>query len=434
MKPQAPQLLEDRADDGIFAVSRDVYLDPELFQLELEHIFEGGWLYLCHESQLPEPGDFFTTHMGRQPVVLVRGDDGGIRGFVNACAHRGAKLCRTRRGHTRFMVCPYHGWVYNLRGENVEIKDRHSGGYPAQFDQQSHDLTPLGQLESYRGFVFGSLKQDVGTLDHHLGAATAMLDLMVDQSPQGLEILRGSSTYTFEGNWKLQAENGVDGYHVGSVHGNYLAMVMRRIQSGNDKVKSIAAGDLSKMPSGAWDLGRGHTMIWGDVPMVDSRPLNQSRAEIEQRAGTTAAHWMINRSRNVGLFPNVFVMDQTSTQIRVFRPLSVDRTEVTIYGIAPKGEPAAARYHRIRQYEDFFNASGMATPDDLSEFEACQNGNRGLRDELQYLDRGLHRVVRGADDQARQLGVEPASCGQDWADETLFHGFYRRWLEDIGGG
>jgi benzoate/toluate 1,2-dioxygenase subunit alpha len=427
-------LVVDQAKDGYFAVDRRIYLDPELFELEMRHIFEGTWLYVCHESQIPNPGDYFTTHIGRQPVVIVRGQDRQVRGFVNACAHRGAVLCRTRKGTAKFFTCPYHGWVYDTAGKNVEVKDRATGGYPPAFEQQSHDLTALPRVASYRGFVFASLNPDVSSLEEHLGAAAGVVDLLALQSSDGMEVLPGSSTYYSRCNWKFQCENGVDGYHVTSVHANYMAMVMRRLQTGNDKVKAIVSGgDISKMPSGAYDLGGGHMLLWGLVPGGDTRPLNERRAEIEARLGPVAARWMINHSRNLFLFPNVFLMDQTSTQIRVIRPVSVDRTAIDIYGIAPVGESAKARNHRIRQYEDFFNASGMATPDDLTEFEACQNGTRGLADQYQVLERGLGRVQWGPDDAAREAGLNPAACGPNWSDETLFHGFYRRWHSLVAG-
>jgi benzoate/toluate 1,2-dioxygenase alpha subunit len=432
---QFNMLLDDRAQDGVFAVNRDVYLDPDLFELEMKTIFESSWLYLCHESQIPNPGDFFTTHMGRQPVIISRGKDGQIHGFVNACAHRGATLCRTRKGNQSFFTCPYHGWVYDSTGKNVDIKDHATGAYPPTFEQQSHDLKALPRLDSYRGFVFGALSADVPTLVEHLGGAKPFIDLMVEQSPHGLEVLRGSSTYTFNANWKLQAENGVDGYHVTSVHANYVAMVQRRMATGKeDKVKAIVGGgDIRKMPSGAYDLGDGHTLLWGRVPGASDRPLAQRRPELEQRVGAVKASWMIDCSRNLGLFPNVFLMDQTSTQIRVFRPLAVDKTEVTIFGIAPRGESASARSRRIRQYEDFFNATGMATPDDLREFEACQAGNRGLAGSQQHLDRGLGRLQLEPDEMARSIGASPHSLGPDWSDENIFHSFYRRWQQLLAG-
>ena len=110
---------------------------------------------------------------------------------------------------------------------------------------------------------------------------------------------------------------------------------------------------------------------------------------------------MVQRSRNLCLYPNVYLMDQFSSQIRHYRPISVDKTEVTIYCIAPKGESAEARARRIRQYEDFFNASGMATPDDLEEFRACQIGYQGPGRAVerhvprrQALDRGRRRGGR----------------------------------------
>jgi benzoate/toluate 1,2-dioxygenase alpha subunit len=122
-------------------------------------------------------------------------------------------------------------------------------------------------------------------------------------------------------------------------------------------------------------------------------------------------------------------MDQMSTQIRVFRPLAVDKTEVTIYCMAPVGEDREVRRRRIRQYEDFFNASGMATPDDLAEFEAAQVGSNGRLVRWHEFNRGLKHLSSGPDESARELGIGAKHCGGDAADEAIFHAQYRRWLE-----
>lgn len=430
---QFQALVVDRPDEGRFLVDRRVYSDPEIFDLELRAIFEGNWLYLCHESQLPKPHDFFTTHMGRQPVVLIRNGDGEINGFVNACAHRGAKLCRTARGNAKHLVCPYHGWVYDSNGRNVDIKDRDSGGYPPIFDQQSHDLTPIARLGVYKGFVFGSLNPNVQTLDDFLAGARGIIDLMADQSPDGLEVLPGVSTYTFNGNWKLQAENGVDGYHASTLHAVYFRVVMERLkQQRNDSIKAISVSDLASLKGGTYDLGSGHSAMWSEIPNAHDRPLNFMREEIESRLGEEHATWMINHMRNLLLYPNVFLMDQTSTQIRVFRPISVDKTEVKIYCVAPKGERPEARARRIRQYEDFFNASGMATPDDLIEFEACQQGFGAQVARWQEgFDRGFTRLQHGADSDGRKVGLQPEFSTTNTQDEVLFHGQYRQWLRNL---
>lgn len=428
------KVMVDRSTEGQFTLDRNIYYDEDLFEVEMEHIFEGSWIFLAHESHLPEVNDFFTTWMGRKPVVLVRGEDNQIRGFINACSHRGATLCRTQRGNKKFLTCSYHGWSYDTKGELRGIKDHDKGGYTDEFEARSHDLKPIARLQNFHGFIFGSLKADVPELEDSLGNAKPFIKMLGDQSPDGMEILKGFSRYTTPSNWKFQLENGVDGYHVSTVHANYIGVVMRRMQMEDDQVKSIARGNMSDMTSGTYDLGQGHTILWGEVPGASDRPLAERRHELEQRLGKEQADWMITRARNLGMFPNVLLMDQTSTQIRVIRPISVGVTEITIYGIAPKGESATARNRRIRQYEDFFNATGMATPDDLAEFAACQVGNYGLVDEHQAFDRGMARVIHGSDQEADSLAISPYSSGPDWADENLFQSFYRHWFQLVSAG
>ncbi|WP_372696122.1 aromatic ring-hydroxylating oxygenase subunit alpha [Immundisolibacter sp.] len=426
----APASFVREADaDRPFAVDRRIFTDPDLFQRELEHIFEGSWLYLAHESQIPNPGDFFTTHMGRQPVIISRGTDGTVHGFVNACAHRGAQLCRTRRGNARFLTCPYHGWVYDSAGRNVEIKDRASGAYPPAFERQNHDLTPLPRLESYRGFLFGSLRAGVPTLREHLAAAAGVIDALVDQSPQGLEVLRGGSSYTFRGNWKVHAENGLDGYHVSTVHANFIGMVMRRqTERGGKALTSIADDRILEQASGAYDLGSGHVLAWSNVSQPGVRPLARERERLTAQFGTGKTTWMIDRMRNLLLFPNLFLMDQTSTQIRVFRPLAPDLTHVQIYCLAPRGEAPEARRLRVRQFEDFFNATGMATPDDLTEFEASQAGFAAAASTgPQDYARGHVRARPGADGPAAELGVAPVQSSPNFQDETHLPAIFRQW-------
>jgi benzoate/toluate 1,2-dioxygenase alpha subunit len=171
-------------------------------------------------------------------------------------------------------------------------------------------------------------------------------------------------------------------------------------------------------------------LLWTDYPNPQDRPLYERRGEIADRHGEAYARWMTERIRNLLIYPNIFFMDQVSTQLRVIYPLTVDKTRVSTYCIAPVGEDAATRAHRLRQYEDFFNASGVGTPDDLAAFEACQHGYQGrmVRWQQGYM-RGVRRMVRGADAEAQTLGLRPVSSGPHFADETLYHGQYRQWLK-----
>ena len=270
--------------------------------------------------------------------------------------------------------------------------------------RSNYGLTKVPQVKSYRGFIFGSLNADVLPLEQHLGPAAACIDLLADQSPQGLEILKGSSTYTFRGNWKIQAENGVDGYHLYATHGNYVMTTehRRKLRGDADPIKAMQVGGIDKKQGGFFDLGHGHVMLWGDFPNPADRPNFSQLAAYTEKFGAQKAHWMVARLRNLLLYPNVFVMDQTSTQIRVFRPISVDETEVTIYGIAPKGEKRqgpraphppvggllqrlghgdAGRHHGIHAKPDRLQGQGGALERRLArpQARALQRTERGSR-------------------------------------------------------
>ena len=425
-------MVED-AETGDHRLHRSAFTDAALFELEMQHIFEGNWIYLAHESQVANVNDYYTTHIGRQPVFIARNKSGELNAFINACSHRGAQLCRHKRGNKATYTCPFHGWTFNNSGKLLKVKDPESAGYPECFNKEgSHDLKKLARFANYKGFLFGSLNPDVEPLEAFLGEAGKIIDMIVNQSPEGLEVLRGSSTYTFEGNWKLQAENGADGYHVTAVHWNYAATTNHRKQelaAGEDKIRAMDAGNWGRQGGGFYAFEHGHMLLWSQWANPEDRPNFARRAEYVEKYGRATADWMVGRSRNLCLYPNLYLMDQFSSQIRVLRPLAVDKTEVTIYCIAPKGESLDARAHRIRQYEDFFNVSGMATPDDLEEFRACQQGYNGAAMPWNDMCRGATHWIRGADDAAKDIGLAPVMSGVRTEDEGLYTIQHRYWLD-----
>ena len=425
-------LVEDH-ENGVYRAKRSIFTDEELFDLEMKHIFEGNWVYLAHDSQIPNVGDYFTTSIGRQPIIISRDKQGGLNALINACSHRGAMLCRRKTDNRTTFTCPFHGWTFNNTGKLLKVKDPREAGYPEQFNKEgSHDLTKVARFESYRGFLFGSINPDVKPLEEHLGESTKIIDMIVDQSPDGLEVLRGASSYTYDGNWKLQAENGADGYHVSATHWNYAATTARRTtgESANE-TKNMDAGGWAKQKGGYYSFDHGHLLLWTEWLDPSNRPLFDRRDELVEKYGEAKADWMINISRNLCLYPNVYLMDQFGSQIRHFRPISVDKTEVTIYCIAPKGESAEARANRIRQYEDFFNASGMATPDDLEEFRSCQKTYLATAAPWNDLSRGVTHQIQGPDANADKIGLKPISSGARTEDEGLYpiqHGY---WVETM---
>ncbi|MGY0561208.1 MULTISPECIES: Rieske 2Fe-2S domain-containing protein [unclassified Luteimonas] len=422
--------VQDDAQAGVFRCRRDIFTNPDLFELEMEAIFEGNWVYLAHESQIPENNDYYTTHIGRQPIIVTRDRNGELHAVINACAHKGALLCRRKHGNKGTFTCPFHGWSFSNSGKLLKVKDAKTTQYPAQFNQEgSHDLRRVARFQNYRGFLFGSLNPDVAPLEEYLGESRVIIDQIVDQSPHGLEVLRGNSSYIYDGNWKLQMENGCDGYHVSSVHWNYAATMSRRHEEGT---KAVDANSWSKSTAGVYGFENGHMLLWTRTMNPEVRPVYKVRDEITERVGADKADFIVNQTRNLCLYPNLFLMDQFSTQIRVVRPISVDQTEVTIFCFAPKGESAEDRATRIRQYEDFFNVSGMGTADDLEEFRACQAGYAAAASApWNDMSRGAPLWIQGADENAKAMGIAPLLSGERSEDEGLFVCQHAYWAQEL---
>ncbi len=431
--------LDFRPEEGIFRIARDMFTEPELFDLEMELIFEKNWIYACHESELARPHDFVTLRAGRQPLIVTRDGNGQLHALVNACQHRGATLVRVGKGNQSTFTCPFHAWCYKNDGRLVKVKA--PGEYPEGFDKATRGLKKA-RIQSYRGFVFVSL--DVAGEDDlvdFLGDARVFLDMLVAQSPSGeLEVLPGTSTYTYEGNWKLQNENGLDGYHVSTVHYNYVATVQHRQQ-----VEAARRRGRHPRLQQARRRRRGHRRR---LVLLRQRPQRALQRDAQPRRtpgyasvmprlvaeyGQARAEWMMHRLRNLNLYPSLFVIDQISSQLRIVRPLAWNRTEIVSQCIGVKGESDADRESRIRQFEDFFNVSGMGTPDDLVEFREAQRGFQARLERWSDISRGHGKWLEGATPNSQALGIAPLLTGTEITHEGLYvnqHAHWRRFLLD----
>ena len=415
---------------GVYQVDRAAFTDPEMFELEVKYVFERNWVFVAHESQVAKPNDFITTKIGRVPVLITRDKAGNLRGMINACAHRGARVCREKAGNKKNFMCPFHGWTYSSAGDLLDVTEEAAGGYAPGFDKADFGLPQIARLESYRGFIFASLSDDVLPLEDYLAGSKTFIDLLVDQSQTGeLEVIPGATRYRYRGNWKMQVENGLDGYHVSTVHANYFMTVQRRVlgESKND-TKAIDFANFDRQDGGSFSFKNGHTVLWADYANFRDRPNFQWIDWLTANHGEEKVLWMNKRIRNLQLFPNVFLMDQTSSQIRIIHPISVDETEVTTYCIAPVGESAEARALRIRQYEDFFNASGMATPDDLTEFNNCQIAFAAGEGRVNDMSRGAPRWEKGAGRFGAGLDVDAVLSSPAVADEGLYVAIHDEWV------
>lgn len=415
-------------EGGDLLVHRDIYRDPQVFAWEMEHVFEATWNLVGLESQVPRPYDFFTTSVGRSPVLVTRAADGTVRCLLNTCRHKGAVVCHHQQGSARSFVCQYHGWAYGCDGRNLRVNDQAAGAYAPVFIRDDHDLVPVARFAAYRGFLFASLRADVPPLEDYLGDLRTLIDLVVDQSPQGVECIPGRGQFVFEGNWKLQMENGVDPYHFAATHRSYIQALQGRAEK-TSAYSTFSSADLQR---GSFSFPHGHNAMWGPAPPGKTTPLSFVAGELRSRVGDVRQKWM-HYVRNITVFPNAQIADNASLQLRIWRPLAVDRTEMRTFCLAPVGEAAEARRLRIRQYEEFFNPGGLATPDDIANFEDCQRGLAARPVQWQQgHSRGAAVVPRGPDAAAQELGIAPlhSVIGPfDLGDETVMHATYRYWLE-----
>ena len=407
-----------------------VYTDDSVFAAELERIFYRDWVYLAHESEIPEPGDYCTKWIGNQKVIVVRDSDGEVHGFFNRCRHRGTALCTLESGNAKFFQCPYHGWSYNTRGKLVGVP--YPSRYGADFKKNELGLAPLPRFDAYRGFIFASLSGEAPELLAHLGRTTEYIDLFLSGSPtEQIELSAGVSKSLFRGNWKFV---GMDGYHVNFVHKTVLDLEEQRFR-GDDYVRGMRNSD--KSPNESWDLGGGHsrlnlsltdrveigrvstTAVAGEIPDTDEGR-SYFQAMIDRWGTREKAQEVINLSRDVHLhiWPNLQLI---GSQVRVIRPLSAGMTEVIGYPAMLAGVPPEINEKRLRAYEWFNGVAGFGGPDDTEIFERNQIGLECDNEPWLVLTRGMSDA---------QSGVGGTVVG-NVTDEVPQRAQLRRWLEDM---
>jgi phenylpropionate dioxygenase-like ring-hydroxylating dioxygenase large terminal subunit len=398
-------------------VSRRIYVDEAIYRAELEKIWGTTWVYVAHESEIAQTGDYKTTQLGETPVIVTRDEDGAVAVLVNRCMHRGATVCQSRRGNSNFFRCQYHGWTYDNAGALTGVP--HPQGW-SDLDQKALGLVRVPRVDSYRGFVFASFAPHGEALRDHLAAAAEYIDLFVDLSPEGaIEARRGEHKYVYEANWKFQLENSVDGYHTGFVHRSYFD-----IQQHHSGKKQFYGNDTSA--GKVKDLGKGHAVIDSRAAVGDAyvhRVLTSPGgpelvAELRARYGEermqVLASAVAGAGFNLAIFPNLILL---GAQIRVIKPAGVGRTLVDVLPTTMVGVPERMNQLRLRTHEAFFGPAGFGAPDDLEMFQRVQQGLAAEQIDPLLLTRGLGREVH----------LDGDVIVSERSDETTQRAQYRHW-------
>lgn len=409
------RLVDDNPRDGVFRVHARAFTDPRVFELEKQRVFARSWIYAAHESELKGPNSFIARKIGGRELIIAQDPSGTVRAFINACRHRGALVCREPAGCAKTFVCPYHGWSFDTRGRLVGLPgdDAYDG---SAFDRKENSLLEV-RLEQYRGFYFVNQRRDAEPLVDFLSGAKEFVDLVADQSPEGMEVIGGSHRYAIRANWKLVAENGIDAYHFRMLHRRYLNFVREK---GGEPMggqiqpvgRSLGNGHGGNEHETLASLGR-MAGRWGPlIPEALKPAIDESRARLERAFGAERAFRITQANRNLRLFPNVYILDTNNTTIRTFFPTSVDYVEVTEWALAPKGESQELRHERLRTHSGLPGPASFVSPDDVETLESCQ---RGLtHEEMEWLD-----CSRGMKRKTHPLPT----------DELQHRGFFRYWHE-----
>lgn len=378
-----------------FRVSRRAFVEPEILEIEKHKVFKQCWLYLGHESELPNKGDYLVRTLAGHNLIFVRGRDNVVRALFNACPHRGATVCRNKGGNAKLFRCLYHSWSFDNTGKTAARPEpeRYAEGI---FDDGSFDLKAVPHVESYRGFVFVNFNpnnaQDLRT---YLAGAVPYLDRVADKSEVQMEVV-GNHQYGVAANWKTLAENGVDGYHA-TLHASYIEFLVNVGELDLSKSDFLQALDVPLR-----DLGNGHTVTEFRGPW--SRPVARElpkwtneekeaaaevRAQLEKVHGKEYANTLCNEEFNMLIFPNFAVNDHFSTNIRFLEPDGVGKMKVNSWSLAPQEEPAVLRELRRKNFLAFLGPGGLATPDDAEALVHCQLGYGNNPDAWNDYSRGI---------------------------------------------
>ncbi len=394
-------------------VHRRVYTDPKVFGAEMDRVYGHTWLFVAHESQMREPGQFVSAHIGDRPVIAVRHSDGQIYVFANRCTHRGMKVCSARRGSKKRFVCPYHGWSFGTDGALLGIP--HGKGYNGKLttNDSALSLERVARVENYRGFVFANRAKSGPSLMEFLGPMRHAIDNMVDRAPTGtIEVSGGGFRQRYKGNWKLHMENANDLMHASIVHVSSVESAQSVVDEieGGPEPHALQMFKGNGLPLAAMDkveihgFPGGHSYMGGfykDGAITQSSPndpINEAyqSAMVDAYGKNKAKDIMEWDTFNHLIYPNL-ILNPKHQQMRLLQPVSVDSTIVHSLCFRLNGAPDEMYHRSIRFLTALNSPASQITTDDIAMFNNIQLALNESDNDWIQLSRGLDHDRKDGD-------------------------------------
>ncbi|WP_338311014.1 aromatic ring-hydroxylating dioxygenase subunit alpha [Bradyrhizobium sp. TM239] len=381
-------------------VHRDVYVDEEVFRLEMLHLFSNTWVYVGHDSQIPNSGDYFGTEIGTQPVLMVRHTDGSVKVLYNRCPHKGVRITSETCGNAgKFFRCPYHAWSFKTDGSLLAIPLKK--GYENTGLAESHagqGMSPVAHVRNYRGFIFAKLSNLGQGFEEYFGDSLSSIDNMIDRSPEGrLEVAGGVFRYTHPCNWKMLVENQTDTCHPMVAHESSAGTAVEVWKSAPPGTLMPMAIELlapfigpyefsEEMGIRVWPNGHGHTGVSKSIHSNYSA-VPEYFERMVAAYGEDRAKGILGENRhNTIYFPNLMVKGPIQL-LRIFKPLAANKTLVESWTFRLVGAPDLL-LERTLSYNRLINApTSIVGHDDLEMYERAQLGLRSNANQWVNLQR-----------------------------------------------
>ncbi|RST61107.1 aromatic ring-hydroxylating dioxygenase subunit alpha [Siminovitchia terrae] len=392
--------------------------DESVYHLEHEKVFLKTWVFVGHESEIPNKNDFMTRELSGYSIIITRTGDDEINAFYNMCTHRGMKLCRADKGNKRTFQCPYHGFNFRNTGECI--------GVPLQKDIYSEDFdrSKLGlnqvRIESYKGLLFATWNEEAEPLIDFLGNLTWYLDLLVGRAE--MEVVGEPQRFIVNANWKVGSDNFVgDSYHTMVTHGSIAKLGM------------VPSATYSKRGYQI-HTENGHGLNLGMPNPVFAFP-EELKEEFKSNLTKEQYEVLSNMKNMIGnVFPNLsFLISHTeikgqpisNTSVRMWRPIGVNKMEVTAWMLVEKNAPQEWKDRSRDAFILTFSPSGIFEQDDTEVFTditIAASGSMPFQKNLTYnYTMGLQRETVDF--------VGPGVAYGDKFSEASQRNFYKYWLE-----